>query len=221
MTSLTKEEDFLEADQTIPGQKYVCLSFVSPEEILKKKDIFFNHKFLETIAKQYDLKHEDLIEKYKDFLYLNQEKLDSEFYQKNDFQTTVRGLKVRGSYDTLKEAQFRAKKLQSKDKSFNVYIGQVGFWLPWDPHPHKVENQEYMEGELNNLVKKYRENQQKKDLHFQENVDYAKEQSEIAVKKQDELKKENENEDSNKLEESLKNSIEEMDPWLKNKQNEK
>ena len=68
MTSLTKEEDFLEADQTIPGQKYVCLSFVSPEDILEKKDIFFNHKFLETIAKQYDLKHEDLIEKYKDFL---------------------------------------------------------------------------------------------------------------------------------------------------------
>lgn len=217
MTSLTKEEDFLEADQTIPGQKYVCLSFVSPEDILEKKDIFFNHKFLETIAKQYDLKHEDLIEKYKDFLYLNQEKLESEFYQKNDFQTTVRGLKVRGSYDTLKEAQFRAKKLQSKDKSFNVYIGQVGFWLPWDPHPHKVENQEYMEGELNNLVKKYKENQQKKDLHFQENVDYAKEQSEIAVKKQEELKKE---EDSNELDESLKNSIEEIDPWLKNKQNE-
>ena len=217
MTSLTKEEDFLEADQTIPGQKYVCLSFVSPEDILEKKDIFFNHKFLETIAKQYDLKHEDLIEKYKDFLYLNQEKLESEFYQKNDFQTTVRGLKVRGSYDTLKEAQFRAKKLQSKDKSFNVYIGQVGFWLPWDPHPHKVENQEYMEGELNNLVKKYKENQQKKDLHFQENVDYAKEQSEIAVKKQEELKNE---EDSNELDESLKNSIEEIDPWLKNKQNE-
>lgn len=217
MTSLTKEEDFLEADQTIPGQKYVCLSFVSPEDILEKKDIFFNHKFLETIAKQYDLKHEDLIEKYKDFLYLNQEKLESEFYQKNDFQTTVRGLKVRGSYDTLKEAQFRAKKLQSKDKSFNVYIGQVGFWLPWDPHPHKVENQEYMEGELNNLVKKYKENQQKKDLHFQENVDYAKEQSEIAVKKQEELKKK---EDSNELDESLKNSIEEIDPWLKNKQNE-
>ena len=42
MTSLTKEEDFLEADQSIPGQKYVCLSFVSPEDILKKKDIFFN-----------------------------------------------------------------------------------------------------------------------------------------------------------------------------------
>lgn len=217
MTSLTKEEDFLEADQTIPGQKYVCLSFVSPEDILKKKDIFFNHKFLETIAKQYDLKHDDLIEKYKDFLYLNQEKLESEFYQKNDFQTTVRGLKVRGSYDTLKEAQFRAKKLQSKDKSFNVYIGQVGFWLPWDPHPHKVENQEYMEGELNNLVKKYKENQEKKDLHFQENVDYAKEQSELAVKKQEELKKK---EDSNELDESLKNSIEEMDPWLKNKQND-
>ena len=70
---------------------------------------------------------------------------------------------------------------------------------------------------MHQKAKKYKENQQKKDLHFQENVDYAKEQSEIAVKKQEELKKE---EDSNELDESLKNSIEEIDPWLKNKQNE-
>ena len=37
--SLSKEinEDFLEADDTIRGQNYVCLSFISPENVLKNK----------------------------------------------------------------------------------------------------------------------------------------------------------------------------------------
>lgn len=33
------EEDFLTVDAEIPGQKFVCLSFVSPEKILDKKDV--------------------------------------------------------------------------------------------------------------------------------------------------------------------------------------
>ena len=32
-------EDFLEADPEIPGQKFVCLSFVSPENILENMRI--------------------------------------------------------------------------------------------------------------------------------------------------------------------------------------
>ena len=126
------EEDFLESDPQIRGQNYCCLSFVSPEEVLNNKNVFFVHKFLKTIAKNYDLDEESVENKYKDFMYINQEKLESEFYEKNEFKTTVRGIKVRGSYDTLQEAQAKAKKLQQNDKNFNVYIGQVGFWLPWD-----------------------------------------------------------------------------------------
>ena len=32
-------EDFLEADDSIRGQNFVCLSFVSPENVLKDKKI--------------------------------------------------------------------------------------------------------------------------------------------------------------------------------------
>ena len=35
-----KYVDLLEEDKAIAGQKYVCISFVSPEKILKQKDIF-------------------------------------------------------------------------------------------------------------------------------------------------------------------------------------
>jgi hypothetical protein len=171
------KEDFLEVDPEIPGQKYVCLSFVSPEEVLKNKELFFVHSFLKTMAEKYDLKFEDLEDKYKDFLFARQEDLEKKFYEDNDFRTTIRGLKVRGVYDTLKEAQVRSKVLQRRDPAFNVYVGQVGFWLPWDPNPLKVENQEYAEQQLNELVKKYKENQEMKDQHFQENIEYVKEQA--------------------------------------------
>ena len=30
--------DFLEVDKPIPGQNYACLSFVSPENIIKQKE---------------------------------------------------------------------------------------------------------------------------------------------------------------------------------------
>ena len=218
------EEDFLESDPQIRGQNYCCLSFVSPEEILNHKNVYFAHKFLKTIAKNYDLDEESLENKYKDFMYINQEKIESEFYEKNEFKTTVRGVKIRGSYDTLQEAQSKAKKLQQNDKNFNVYIGQVGFWLPWDPNPHNIDSQEYAESELNTLVKKYRENQDKKDQHFQDNIEYAREQSEKQKKESIETSSKETivNDGDNNKEtpvntESIEESLKEEDPWIKRK----
>ena len=39
------EEDFLEVDKQIPGQNYVCLSFVSPEKILNQKEKFLFYHY--------------------------------------------------------------------------------------------------------------------------------------------------------------------------------
>jgi hypothetical protein len=85
------------------------------------------------------LDSESILEKYKDFLYINEDKLDKEFSEKNDFRTSVRGVKIRGTYDTLPEAERRAKLLQKTDPVHNVFVGQVGYWLPWDPEPHKIK----------------------------------------------------------------------------------
>ena len=38
--------DLLEEDKAIAGQKYVCISFVSPENILKRKENFYFQEFL-------------------------------------------------------------------------------------------------------------------------------------------------------------------------------
>merc|ERR1712232_9713 len=176
------KEDFLEADDNIRGQNYVCLSFISPESVLKNKEIFKVQEFLRVLVKNnnINLSEEyinDLEEKYKDFLFNSDDALEKVFSEQNDYRCTMRGIKVRGVYDPLKEAKMRASMLQKKDKNFNVFVGEVGYWLPWDPTPHKVGESEYFEPELNTLVKKYKENQQDKDTHFRENVDYVRDQA--------------------------------------------
>ena len=35
-----EQEDYLEIDDRIPGQNYVCMSFVSPEETLVQAELF-------------------------------------------------------------------------------------------------------------------------------------------------------------------------------------
>ena len=172
-----KKEDFLEVDDPVRGQEFACLSFVSPEKIIREKNLQYVHKFLQIIAPTYDLDKDSIIDKFKDFLYVNEENFEKEYSLENDFQTSVRGVKVRGVYSNIKEAQNRAKKLQKIDPNFNVYIGQVGYWLPWDPRADKVEDQEYAEPKLNELVKKYKENENNKDQHFRENIDYVREQN--------------------------------------------
>jgi len=42
----SKYIDLLDEDKAISGQKFTCISFISPEKILKKKDVFFFEEFL-------------------------------------------------------------------------------------------------------------------------------------------------------------------------------
>jgi hypothetical protein len=75
---------------------------------------------------------------------------------------TIRTLKIRGVYKTYEEAQERAKELQEIDADFNVFIGEVGKWLPWDPNPHEgAKDQVYYEKEMQDLVSGYKDNLQK------------------------------------------------------------
>ena len=71
-----------------------------------------------------------LKEDYDDFVFKNKAKLEDEFYAKNDFRTTVRGLKVRGVYSSQAEAVARSKKLQRLDTLHNIFVGEIGKWLP-------------------------------------------------------------------------------------------
>ena len=206
------KEDFLSVDQPIPGQRFVCLSFVSPEKVLEDKHLYYmwhyerhlqskieelNGKLKEAlngedtgveINKTEPCSFKQFKEMFLDFEYAQHNKIEETFYELNDFTTTVRGLKVRGVYDTMKEADFRAKQLRSRDSSHHVFRGQVGAWLPWDPNPDDIENQEYAEEELNTLMKKKKENEINKNLHWEE-----EKRQKMEAMQRDNLRREQEN----------------------------
>lgn len=176
-------EDYLEVDTEIPHQRFVVLSFISPENVLMKKELYFQSEFLKWLCVQSEflennvlknnegktqLNYTNVKEKYDDFMFNNEELLETQFHEMCDFKTSVRGIKVRGVYGSHREADVRSKVLQKLNKRDNVFIGQVGYWLPWDPSPNRIENQEYLEPELNTLMKKYKENSLKRDIYYQE-----------------------------------------------------
>lgn len=232
----TVVEDFLDEDTEIPGQHYVLLSFISPEKVLEKKDLFFFNKFLQSyevewkvknlekfmvdvvkhindqlddrarelekndqfdsaqicrknrlivddVMSQYssfvqnnrkDINKTKLAEAYDDFMYSNKDKLEKEYHALNDFHTTIRGVKVRGVFSNTKEAELKAKKLQNKDKYHNIFMAEVGKWTPWDPNPYEVHDQEYNNDQLNNLMKKYKENEDSREKYFDERTKASK-----------------------------------------------
>nr|QBK88969.1 MAG: uncharacterized protein LCMiAC02_00620 [Mimivirus LCMiAC02] len=77
---------------------------------------------------------------------------------------TIRSIKVRGVYATRKEADERADYLRNEDSTFDVFVGEVGKWLPQDPNPTdktKVKTQNYYEKEQQDLFKRREENMEK------------------------------------------------------------
>lgn len=181
------ESDFLDQDMPIRGQKYVCLSFLSPEDVIVQKQTYMVRQFLGELSRDINGLFEGLKQKFSgdegvqdmikslvdryDYLSGDEEmqsnfdvycathpELDRDFHEKHSFQTSVRGIKVRGSYDTFPEAENRVKQIRKFDTKFHVYIAEVGCWCPWAPRPEELTDQVYAETQLNTLMKGYQEN---------------------------------------------------------------
>ncbi len=225
------EQDFLEVDRPIPGQNFVCLSFISPENVLEDKNLYSLYKFHLSQNEGSELTFSQFKEQYTDFCDANEKTLQNEFDEICDFRTNVRGIKIRGVYDTQREANVRAQVLQKMDNSFHVYVGQVGYWLPWDPNPNNIEEQEYLNKDLNRLNKEYAKNQTKRDMFYEEQKREKKmaalrdneikkqqiEQEKQAKKEEETLVHDGENVGTNEGEKSLEQALNEVDPWMQRK----
>ena len=131
-------------------------------------DVITLKKNVSKTCSEYDLTFEQFKDKFEDFKFGNEEKIGDVFDKINEFKTSVRGVKIRGVYDTKREADVRAAVLQRQDPLFDVFVGQIGYWCPWDPNPQKIDDIEYMNNDLNKLVKEYKSNEAKKDMFYQE-----------------------------------------------------
>lgn len=208
-----KYVDVLDEDKPIAGQKFACVSFLSPEKIVKDRNMFMFGEFL----KQWDMqksmekftqfmsfisfKHgvsfdaltEDLKEfckeereklfatsledEYKNFMDTNEDRLEAEFGEQHQFQTSTRGIKVRGSFPTQQEAELRCKLLREVDPNHDVYVGPVGMWMPWHPEAYKTGRVEYLEDELNQLMHEKNKNEATAKQEFEKRVREAKEKA--------------------------------------------
>ena len=202
--------DLCDEDLPIAGQKFACLSFISPEKILKQRELFVFEEFLkqwdfkksmdkffdfihfisykhgldvETIMTDYTefiseegakLKEQGVEEDFKNFLDKNEESLTQKFQKAHGFQTSVRGLKIRGVFPSQEEAEIKCKKIREHDPNHDILVGPVGIWLPWDPDAYKTGRIEFMEDELNQLHSEKIKNEMKAKEEFERRVKETK-----------------------------------------------
>jgi hypothetical protein len=202
--------DLCDEDPPMAGQKFACMSFISPEKVLKQREIFLFDQFVKrwdftkSMAKfadfvgflsyKYSLNNQevmDLFEEfvkeeqellqkgsveddYKNFMDKNEDKLNEQFQKENQFQTSVRGLKVRGVFSTQEEAEMKCKKLRESDPHHDIYVGPVGIWIPWDPDAYKTGRIEFMEEELNQLHHEKLKNEEKAKQEFERRLKETK-----------------------------------------------
>jgi hypothetical protein len=162
----TKFVEWLEYDWKIKGlEKYNA--FLAQKYSLKVEDLF---KDTEEFTKVHnaDILKTDIHEQHQVFMLKKEKELESLFTEKVQFQTNVRGVKVRRIFADLQEAQTFARVLQRRYPRDNLYVGKVGAWLPWDPSEHMMPEVEYAEKELNELMRKYKENEVNKEIFFEE-----------------------------------------------------
>jgi hypothetical protein len=72
---------------------------------------------------------------------------------KRDFKK--RCYKFRGTYPSLRDGSDRAKFLGAKDNGFHVYCLEVGKWIGWCDNPTKNKDRDYVNRELNEMIKQY------------------------------------------------------------------
>jgi len=204
--------DELDEDPVQESARFVGISFLSPEKILKKREIFLFEKFVESwdldtsmqkftdflhfLSEKFNWKLEVLLKDYQDYIREEKERLKTEsnlwndyknfldreegrltdqFQKENQFQTSVRGLKIRTpTVRTLEEAEMLVKKVRERDPNHDIYIGEVGKWMPWDPEAYKTGRMEFLEEKLNELHHAKTKNEELAKIEFDKRVKETK-----------------------------------------------
>ena len=149
------------------------MNFVSFKYKLKLDDIMADMKDYVTEEKNH-LKSFTVTDDFKNFMDKNEDRITDDFNKLANFQTSVRGIKIRGSYSSQAEAELRAKKLRESDPSHDIFVGPIGVWMPWDPDAYKTGRVEFMEEELNQLHHEKLKNEEKAKQEFDQRIRDAK-----------------------------------------------
>ena len=121
----------------------------------------------------YMLSGSEMRKEYDTFVNANDGAISKEYSDANGGVACVRGIKIRGCYETLDEARHRCESLKRSDPKFSVYVAEVGCWCPWSPNPDDLAEAvgdqnaaQYSETALNTLMQKYQENVDERDQFY-------------------------------------------------------
>lgn len=92
------------------------------------------------------------------------------FLSDSENKVTLKGVKIRGVFSELEKASEHAKKIQSIDEFHNVFVGEMGKWLAFEPDPNSeaAGNPEYANEQLNGIMKGYMQNQEKSKIFHEQ-----------------------------------------------------
>lgn len=136
--------DYLSEDDEITTQRYGCISFATITDDMKE-DMY------QQISDQLRKPLDDVKEIVKEWCARENPK---------------RAVKVRGTFKTLDQTYRRAEEIRHYDANFHIFTCEVGKWLPFDPDPELLEDENYMEGQLNELLQGYKQNKMKTKMHY-------------------------------------------------------
>jgi hypothetical protein len=90
----------------------------------------------------------------------------------------INAFKIRGCYATKAEADERAKHLRDTDKQkFNIFVGEVGKWMEFDPDPNSIKDQQHSDKRLNDLLHNYTSEMEKTKQVHEDRVDEIRKRS--------------------------------------------
>jgi hypothetical protein len=157
---------FMDYDWKVKGLEHF-MAFLSKKYSLKVEDLIADATEFGKVREK-EIRETDVPEQWQVFLLKHEKELQERFDNSVEFRTNVRGVKIRRCFATVEEAQVMAKVFQRKYPKDNLFIGKVGAWLPWDPSEHLMPEVEYAEKELNELMRRYKENEANKEIFFAE-----------------------------------------------------
>lgn len=197
-------QDYLDEDPVIPSQRYCCVSFFN--KLTVKQSINNNNDYSEEVFGN---------------------KTKEEYSTDNN----VFGLKFRGAFPTLDEAKAHAKRLaETVDPYHHIYVFDGGKWggfiMKESDSNELVEQTEYTNNELNEMMKKYKENQDKSKVYHElrknqmivNNIDdNLRNREELLLQTKEELK----NCDSKEARKTIKDKLASIDDQISKMQERK
>ena len=81
---------------------------------------------------------------------------------------TMCALKIRGVFATREDATHHVKRLQQTDSVFDIFLVDMYKWLPIPPNAEHIEDKQYHEDALNEIIQGHKEAQWNARQHFEE-----------------------------------------------------